>query len=403
MIYLRIKRKECIKMTETTIHSAIPAIQGFLYQFDIALLEILKINNPCALLSIESLDDIVIESNGIPEAIVQVKHHNKQSNLTNKSEDLWKTLNIWCDLLLQNKIEEKSVLYLITTQSITENTIAYYLSKKDIDKAKSAILETIQSSNSNTNKPFYDKFNKLNEQKQKFLLERISIIDNSFSFNEIQKQLEIELEHACRKEHIKHFVEQLVDWFRGRIADDFSKNKPANIKRKDITDKIDDLREQFKNDNLPTYDKISKEKIDTNEFNNYPFVKQIDLLKLNNTDRIINAMVDFYNARVHRSQWVNELLITHELEEYDDELIDKWKVKFNQEKENLTSNSTDEEERNIGKNVFNWIENSEYSIRPNFTNKSFITRGSYHMLANELKVGWHPKYKELLQSDNGEN
>ena len=32
--------------------------------------------------------------------------------------------------------------------------------------------------------------------------------------------------------------------------------------------------------------------------------------------------------------------------------------------------------------------------------KSFITRGSYHMLANDddLKVGWHPKYKELLQN-----
>ncbi|MBQ9260080.1 MAG: hypothetical protein IJ187_09570 [Neisseriaceae bacterium] len=393
-------------MTETTRHAAIPTIQGFLYQFYIALLEILNSDNPSALLSIESLDDIVIENNGTPEAIIQVKHHNKQSNLTNTSTDLWKTLNIWCDLLLQDKIEEKSVLYLITTQSITENTIAYYLSKKDIDEAKKAILKTIDSSNSSANKTYYDKFkDELTDEQKQFLLEHIYISDNHFSFDEVKKRLETKLELACRKEHIKHFVEQLVDWFRGRIADDFSKNKPANIKRKDITDKIDDLREQFKNDNLPTYDKISKEKIDTNEFNNHLFVKQINLLQLNNTDRIINAMADFYNARLHRSKWVSELLITHELEKYDDELIDKWKVKFNQEKENLTSNSTDEEERNIGKNVFNWIEKSEYSIRPNFTNKSFITRGSYHMLANndDLKVGWHPKYKELLQSDNGEN
>lgn len=405
MIYLRIKRKECIKMTETTRYSATPALQGYWYQFDIALLEILKIknNNSFVSLSIESIDDIVVENNGTPEAVIQVKHHNKQSNLTNTSTDLWKTLNIWCDLLLQDKIEEKSVLYLITTQSITENTIAYYLSKKDIDKAKTAILETIQSSNNNTNKPFYDKFNKLNEQKQKFLLERISIIDNSFSFDEINKELEEILYYADTK-NIKNFVKRLKEWYYNKISEYFSKNEPAYICKNEIDCKIKDLIEQNRIDNLPIYDEIDSNEIDNQQFNNRMFVKQIDILQFNKDNKKLRAIKDYYKSCEYRSRWVREgKLNPNLLEKYNNKLLEEWEIRFENEIENIHSNTTEEEKRIIGRKVFKWMEESSYSINGKNFNEPFITRGSYHILADELKVGWHPKYKELLQLDNGEN
>lgn len=28
--------------------------------------------------------------------------------------------------------------------------------------------------------------------------------------------------------------------------------------------------------------------------------------------------------------------------------------------------------------------------------EDFLTRGSYHMLSDKLKLGWHPKFKENL-------
>jgi hypothetical protein len=35
-------------------------------------------------------------------------------------------------------------------------------------------------------------------------------------------------------------------------------------------------------------------------------------------------------------------------------------------------------------------------IRPRCT-EAFITRGSYHILANQLRLGWHISYKDALK------
>ncbi|UOK62721.1 hypothetical protein MT997_31885 [Paenibacillus sp. OVF10] len=34
------------------------------------------------------------------------------------------------------------------------------------------------------------------------------------------------------------------------------------------------------------------------------------------------------------------------------------------------------------------------------TEQLYLTRGSYHHLANQMKVGWHPDYKQILGGEN---
>jgi hypothetical protein len=50
-----------------------------------------------------------------------------------------------------------------------------------------------------------------------------------------------------------------------------------------------------------------------------------------------------------------------------------------------------------GRNLYNRVViNGEHiAIRPSFPNP-YVMRGSFHMLANTLKIGWHPQFEERL-------
>ena len=79
-------------------YSASESMQGYLYQCRHALLLLLRRNrvSPSVRMSVEKFDDVAFESGGQPIELVQTKHR-VPGNLTDLSEDLWKTLKIWTE------------------------------------------------------------------------------------------------------------------------------------------------------------------------------------------------------------------------------------------------------------------------------------------------------------------
>jgi hypothetical protein len=51
--------------------------------------------------------------------------------------------------------------------------------------------------------------------------------------------------------------------------------------------------------------------------------------------------------------------------------------------------------RKVGRQVLSVTEKLRIPIRPDVT-EPFVVRGSFQMLADEAKVGWHPDYRDLL-------
>ncbi|WP_233442879.1 ABC-three component system protein [Bradyrhizobium brasilense] len=85
------------------------------------------------------------------------------------------------------------------------------------------------------------------------------------------------------------------------------------------------IAEEYRTDNLPiTFrGRLPDGQIDVA---NDPrlFVEQLRLLDLS-AIRIRNAIVDYYRAFEQRSSWAREsLLISDEIEEYEDRLVDEW-------------------------------------------------------------------------------
>lgn len=119
--------------------------------------------------------------------------------------------------------------------------------------------------------------------------------------------------------------------------------------------------------------------------------------------RIFHAIRNYYRAFEQRSRWIREdLLHIGELGKYEDKLIEEWEITFEQKKDELGESASEAEKKKIARQVYRWIESGDlYNIRPGIQDKS-ISRGSYQMLSDELKVGWHLEFKERLKELIGE-
>lgn len=65
-------------------------------------------------------------------------------------------------------------------------------------------------------------------------------------------------------------------------------------------------------------------------------------------------------------------------------------------KENLPETSTEIQIQTEGRSLYNWVDTqAEIRIRPKVT-EPYVMRGSYHILANQLRVGWHAEFLTRL-------
>lgn len=390
--------------TDRTQYSASASLLGYIYQCRLALLETLKRlkSDPDIAVTIETLDDVVFEKDGEPTDVIQVKHHiSRKANLTDASVDLWKTMGIWVDLYKKNVTKAGSILCLMTTESAAQKSAAIHLriERRDIAKAEKILLQIAHTSTNDTNKKAYTKFMELTPEDRVFLLESVYILDNCPLNGDLQKHLEDALWGFCPRNQLTNFLEYLEGWWITQVVNGLSSSQPEPITGVKFDSRLELLREQFKSDSLPIHPDVKTANPDLEPFADWIFSKQLHLIAVSSS-RITKAAKYFYMASEQRSRWVREdLLINNELENYDDTLTEEWSILFDQIQDDIANPANEDELISSGKKVFKWIEHkADIPIRKSCADL-FITRGSYQILANQLKVGWHPQFKDRLSSE----
>lgn len=122
------------------------------------------------------------------------------------------------------------------------------------------------------------------------------------------------------------------------------------------------------------------------------------------SSRIRSAILDYYRAFEQRSAWAREnLLVSGEVEEYEDRLADEWNRYKDVVFEKLNDDSAEDALREAGATLYNWAEFEtgkidSLRIRARVT-EPFVLRGSYHILADASpapRVYWHPRFLDRL-------
>ena len=387
--------------------SAADSALGYLYQVRCALLWGLR-RLPHELVfevSIETLDDVAFETDGAPQELLQTKlHKNRGANLTDASPDLWKTLRLWIAALDAGQINAETVLYLITTENAASGTIAGSLkfTDRDTDAALHKLEQTAQTSTNQTNSTAYQAYLRKTSQERKSLIDRVFIIDSAPDVADLDQLLKTEVFHASSREHQATFLEYLEGWWFRRVLEQLQNiDSGDRISSEELEAQMADLRDQFRRNSLPIADDLLNYKLDdetAESHHDFPFVQQIRLAT-SHTKRIASAIQDYFRAFEQRSRWQRQdLLYVGDLKIYEKRLVEEWELLFAAIEDRLGEEPTVEEKKAAAQEVLFWAETGSVKarIKPEVS-EPFITRGSLHILADELRVGWHPEFRSRLQ------
>jgi len=392
----------------TTSFSAVDPALGYLYQVRLALLWSLRrarTSGTDFIVSLESLDDVAFESSGgSPEDLLQAKHHrNREATLTNASSDLWKSLRVWFEGYAAKQVPLSATRYLLTTGVAPAKSAASLLRSegRDIEKALQLLVAITQTSENNSNAKAYEAFLAAPATARKTILQNVVVIDGAPTVVTIDEDIKKEIRWSAQEEHLDAFARRLEGWWFDRVIKQLDDPTGASgIHGTEIDQVIDELREQFKPENLPIDPDLTNylldERIKTAHADS-PFVHQLKLVAAGD-DRVASAMRNYYRAFEQRSRWMREhLLLVGELTRYDDKLIEEWEQAFLAAKDEIPPTAVEDEKRKVGRQILSKTEEVRLPVRPDVT-ESFVVRGSFQMLADEAKVGWHPDYRDLLPS-----
>ncbi len=338
----------------------------------------------------------------------QTKYHAKsKANLSDRSSDFWKTLRVWCEQINTNLIDPNETIFsLVTTECTSEKSILKKIKDKANTKEIIEELEKVTKETSNkTNIKGYQAFNSLSQQNKNKLINNMFITDSSLDFNEINKKIENELKLSALPNQIKPLLDRLEGWFF-RICIKHLQGNIEYITFSDLQKQINYIVDSFKEDNLPIDfpDKIQPTAEELEKIDSMIFSKQLDLINI--SPRLKSTAISNYQRAFNqRSKWLKDDLLNPQEEiDFDKRLIDEWQEKFD-----LLLDDTEDLDATIQKEhgkefyVSNYVkQNSNIFIRNRFQ-ENYLTRGSYHMLSDKLKVGWHPCFEDLLKGNNNDS
>jgi hypothetical protein len=125
------------------------------------------------------------------------------------------------------------------------------------------------------------------------------------------------------------------------------------------------------------------------------YMRQLDLIGADSTTKL-RSVSAFFRASSERAEWTERSeVLPDELSRYDQELTERWQVEFSAMCTELRHMRDDAEHQSCCQRLFHDIERLDIPIRQGWLHR-YLTTGSYHILADNLAVGWHPRYTEML-------
>jgi hypothetical protein len=300
--------------------------------------------------------------------------------------------------------------FLFTTGTVSADSfLAHLLPDEPVESGEAIKLTAMAEaalarSKSQLIGPIAASFNELGSNEKQDFLERILILDASPRIGDIPEAIQNQHMRSIRRELRQFVFERLEGWWTDAVIKQLTGARTEGIFGYEVSDKLSNIAEEYKADNLPISfrGKVPAHEIDTDSDPRL-FVAQLREIGISSS-RIRNAILDYYRAFEQRSAWAREnLLVSGEVEEYEDRLAEEWSRYKDVAFEKLTEGSAEEALREAGGSLYNWAEfetgkTESLRIRARVT-EPYVVRGSLHILADASpipRIHWHPRFLDRL-------
>jgi hypothetical protein len=383
---------------------------GYIYQARLALLQLLQLPEDTAVF-LEKDDDLDFVDGGGGKSLASLKHKAVGDRLTDLSTDFWKSVNIWLARYKRDGCTSSNFrFFLLTTGTVSADSfLSRFIPDQSVTSGDAATLTelteaALAKTTSKVIGPIAKEFNTLGDVEKQDFLERILIMGGSPRIGDIPATIRDKHMRSIRREHREFVFQRLEGWWNDAVIQQLSGAKAEEIFGYEVSDKLSAFAEEYKADNLPitVRGKAPAGEIDT-ENDPRLFVAQLREIGIS-SNRIRSAILDYYRAFEQRSAWAREnLLVSGEIEEYEDRLADEWGRYKDVAFENLKDHSVEEALQGAGATLYNWAEFEtgkieSLRIRARVT-EPYVVRGSFHILADatpEPRVYWHPRFLDRL-------
>lgn len=402
---------------DTSPFAATASAMGYLYQLRVALLRCTDLLESGAAwtVAIEAGDDIECVQDE-KTSLWQLKHRAEGTRITDGTTDLWKSLRVWAVGATTGAIDlDTADLFLLTTAEAPPSSAAAHLSpaldgRRDPVEAHRVLRAARDAARARQQKKaeagpdatakqseLYHAWDALGDPEQLRLLERVQILHSAEDIHATGTRLQGRAAIAVGRHYAASFLERLEGWFFQRVIAQMG--TPAGpVTGIEFDEAFSSRRDQFRPDNLPIDDDVIKLPDQSSLHADKTFVQQLGLAGVGSA-RVRIAVRDWLRASTQRDRWSNEnLLRPGEIGIYERRLTEEWEVRFEAMRDDLGEQAAELEMTTAAKALYKWVEQeARYSIRPG-CEEPFVTTGSFHMLAEDLDVGWHPQYAARLMT-----
>jgi hypothetical protein len=383
---------------------------GYIYQPRFALLRLLELPESTEVL-IEKDDDIdFIDANG-PKALASLKHKAEGDRLTDLSTDFWKSVRIWLSRYDRDgRQDAKLTFFIFTTAAVSSTSFLLKFvnrpqrtAKDHSDNANSA-AEALSKSTTKLATEVREQLALLDQTQREDFFSRVTIVDSTVRISDIPQRIMDLHMRSIQRDFRQPIFERLEGWWNNVAVDLLTGARTEAISGFEVSDKLAALADEYKFDNLPIHfaGTMPVDEIDT-DGDDRQFVVQLREIGVK-SERIRSAILDYYRAFAQRSAWAREnVLISGEIENYEDRLVDEWRRFRDVLVEELDDESANAAMTKAGRALYQWAEMETASIaalriRERVT-EPFIVRGGFHILANTKpvpRVYWHPRFLDRV-------
>lgn len=376
--------------------------RGFSLQANRFLVHLMK-SELTDTISLEAFEDVGVESSTGVKTAEQSKSFLSQNPVADRSLELWKTLSNWVDAAKSGTLPPATTFFVLYSFNPGLGTVAKLLHDATDVAAAKAALATIRN-----HLGYPDALSDSVETRKHILsvldappdiisaiVARFSIESGSIvGIDEIAKLFSSQLIGPESREDTINWAH---GWVKTRIDSQVAQNKPCFIARSEFHEAlVNYVRHHDRLTILKSFAGDPNESQIELEIAFRRYVRQLRCISLDDVD-VLSAVNDYLRAVVDRTKWSEEGYVNATaLDDLAAELIATWRNK--QRRVSLMHSSHTEENR--GQLLYTDCIEHTAKLDGLETPQHFI-RGSWHALADEIVVGWHPSFKIRLANQPG--
>jgi len=372
---------------------------GYSLQFPRALLRLLEAK-PGSKIGVEVCGDVSVFFPGGCILSEEDKSSLNRDALTDTSINLWKTFHNWIQAIESGELNAQRDRFIIyTNHSVKTNSIIDRLnSVNSKDEIDDIIADAVQKMKDIASTQAVYKFKEyvLNVHVDVFkqIISHFELVSDNKA-DDVYDAIRIALRQKIIKDsQIEYLLENLTGWLQKLISTRIAAKAVAIITFEEYEQHFQTLFESIRtNQELIDYaiSRMPSQAIKLATAKQEPiYVKQLEAIKSTQTE-IIEAVADYFKADTNRQEWIERGLVDESsILDFEGRL-----TSFHQSAEQrIAILNSDKTEINRGKLLLLECHQRQEKIADKEPPDRTI-QGSYHVLADEMSVGWHPNWKVL--------